>query len=99
MKLKNFVLLCENVVRNLYGRLKDAEAVASRWPIKIPFEQKFAKTQSATSAREFNKIFQDSIAGHTAQKTKFSIMDFFSKCDHICRKLLLKVTEGIATNL
>ena len=26
-------------------------------------------------------------ARHTAQKVKFSIKDFFSKCDQVCRKL------------
>ena len=30
------------------------------------------------------RVFSDSI---TAQKMKFSIKDFFSKCDQICRKL------------
>ena len=33
----------------------------------------------------------------TAQNMKFSIKDFFSKCDQICRKLLIRSnTEDIA---
>ena len=27
---------------------------------------------------------------HAAQKMRFSIKDFLSKCDHICRKLLIR---------
>ena len=31
---------------------------------------------------------------NTAQKMKFSIMDFFRKCDHICNEKLFCAVEG-----
>ena len=36
-----------------------------------------------------NHAFQLYVRIYTAQKMKFYIKDFFSKCDQICRKLLI----------
>ena len=38
---------------------------------------------------------QDSVKNITAQKMKFSITEFFSKCDQICRKLTKSVMENL----
>ena len=45
---------------------------------------------------EDNRNLQRCQTTFTAQKMKFSIMDFFSKCDQIRRKLLLK--ESLVEN-
>ena len=36
--------------------------------------------------KTFTSVFCNSLL-HTAQRMEFSIKDFFSKCDQICRKL------------
>ena len=44
-------------------------------------------TQEIWSVRGTLVKFRSMHVGFTAQKMKFSIKDFFSKCDQICRKL------------
>ena len=43
------------------------------------------KAVTKTTARAFNHIFSTPAVALTAQKMKFSITDFFNKCDQIRR--------------
>ena len=48
----------------------------------------------AENTNLFTKVISQNVVYYTAQKMKFSIKDFFSKCDQIRRKLTEEILNG-----